>query len=141
MVTDEMLLKMMIRAYAYMRRNRDEVSNDNELMTLKTKGYSSILDLIAENDSLTQRQIAELSQMRQQSASEALASLEKRGYITRTPSPTDKRISLIHITEEGKTARTELKEQREKMAASYFGCLSKQEKESLYAILVKLVEG
>ena len=140
MVTDEMLLKMMIRAYAFMRRSPGGPSEDSDLMTLKTKGFGSILDILAEQDGISQGQIAELANIRQQSVSEALVQLEKRGSISRSPSKTDKRVTLIFLTEEGRELQKELRDRRQQMAKNFFFRLSEEEKESLYQILLKLVK-
>ncbi|MGI5326807.1 MarR family winged helix-turn-helix transcriptional regulator [Actinomadura nitritigenes] len=50
------------------------------------------------------RRIAEHRHMSRAGISKALAKLEKRGFIERTPSPADRRASLISVTEAGKAA-------------------------------------
>lgn len=50
------------------------------------------------------RRIAEDRKMSRAGISKALAKLEKRGFIVRTPSTADRRTSLISVTEEGKAA-------------------------------------
>lgn len=50
------------------------------------------------------RRIAESRKMSRAGISKALAKLEKRGFVARTPSTADRRASLISITEEGKAA-------------------------------------
>jgi hypothetical protein len=42
--------------------------------------------------------------MRPQSLGEILSKLEQKGYITRTPSDSDKRVMIIRLTDEGKNA-------------------------------------
>ncbi len=137
MVTDEMLFKMMIRSYAFMRRNPNS-EQSGDLMTMKTKGFGSILDILCENDGISSSEIAQKANIRQQSASEAIFMLEKRGYIIRKPSENDKRVTLVYITDDGKLVGKELKERRTEAAREFFGCLTASEKESLYNILYKL---
>ncbi|MDL4817788.1 MarR family winged helix-turn-helix transcriptional regulator [Actinomadura opuntiae] len=50
------------------------------------------------------RRIAEHRHMSRAGISKALAKLEKRGFIERTPSPADRRASLISVTDAGKAA-------------------------------------
>ena len=50
------------------------------------------------------RRIAEHHGMSRAGVSKVLAKLERRGYISRAPSPTDKRAALITITPEGEAA-------------------------------------
>lgn len=50
------------------------------------------------------RRIAEHLHRSRAGVSKALGKLERRGFIERTPSPTDRRASLISITESGKAA-------------------------------------
>lgn len=48
------------------------------------------------------RHIAEHHGLSRAAVSKTLAKLERRGYITRTPSPNDKRVALITVTPAGK---------------------------------------
>jgi DNA-binding MarR family transcriptional regulator len=53
----------------------------------------------AEGSRITE--LAELAQITQQSMSELVAELERRGYVERIPDPTDRRAALIRRTERG----------------------------------------
>ena len=137
MITNEVLLRLMIRAYSHMRREPSP-SSDDGLMTLKTKGFGIVLDILSNNDGISPAQIAEIASMRQQSISETLIKLEERGYIRRETCEDDKRKTLIYITDEGKITQKDLKARREQMADSFFSCLTEDERRSLYDVLVKL---
>ena len=54
------------------------------------------------------RRIAERLCMSRAGVSKTLAKLERRGFITRTPSPADRRAALVRITEAGAKAIDEL---------------------------------
>ena len=140
MVTNEMLLKTLIRACAHLRRNPEQKPDGTGRMTLKARGFGSILDVLTRRDGMTQAEIASMLDMRQQSVSEALEKLEQNGYIRREQSPENRRKVLIYVTEEGRAMQKELKARREQMADAYFSCLSEQEKDALYIILSKLNE-
>jgi DNA-binding MarR family transcriptional regulator len=53
----------------------------------------------AEGSRITE--LAELAQVTQQSMSELVAELERRGYVERIPDPTDRRAMLVRRTERG----------------------------------------
>jgi DNA-binding MarR family transcriptional regulator len=54
------------------------------------------------------RRIAERLSMSRAGVSKTLAKLERRGFITRTPSPADRRSALVRITEAGARAIDDL---------------------------------
>ena len=140
MVTNDMLFKMMIRVCAHLRREPEQKPDGNGLMTLKARGFGSILDVLTRRDGMTQAEIATTLDMRQQSVSESLEKLEKNGYIRREQSEENRRKALIYVTEEGREMQKELKARRDQMADAYFSCLSDQEKDTLFIILSKLSE-
>ncbi|HET9173170.1 MAG TPA: MarR family transcriptional regulator [Actinospica sp.] len=57
---------------------------------------------------LIARRIAERHGMSRAGVSKTLAKLERRGYISRAPSPADRRVALVTITEAGARAVDEL---------------------------------
>ena len=138
MITDDDLLRMTIRTYTYLRRYNELTSRDGQQMTVKNKGFGTILNVLEENDGISQGEIAKLADLRQQTVSEALVKLETRGLIRREQSDKDKRVSLIFITEEGRIAQREISFARNQMASKFFSSLTEEEKESLYQILMKL---
>lgn len=140
MVTNDMLLKMLIRSYAHMRRDPDRESSEKGLLTLKTRSFGTILDILAVQDGITQADIAVMRDLRQQSVSEALDKMEAHGYIRREKIKGNGRKVPIYITDEGREAQKELKAARTQMADVYFSCLSDQEKDTLFIILSKLSE-
>ena len=50
---------------------------------------------------ITAKDLSYILGIRQQSLNETLQKLEKEGYIVRTPSPKDRRVMLISLTEKG----------------------------------------
>ena len=108
MITDDDLLRMTIRTYTYLRRYNELTSIDGQHMTVKNKGFGTILNVLEENDGISQGEIAKLANLRQQTVSESLVKLEKHGFIRREQSDKDKRVSHIFITEEGRIAQREI---------------------------------
>ncbi|HUX38127.1 MAG TPA: hypothetical protein VMV44_09535, partial [Rectinemataceae bacterium] len=68
---------------------------------------------------------------------ELLAKLERQGFITRSPSESDRRVMEIHLTEEGKKAAEEPQPSEE--AEAHFGCLSEEERKNLADYLERLI--
>lgn len=97
-----------------------------------------VLIVLSEVGSITQRELTERLGVQPGSASEVIAKLEGAGYIMRTPSEMDRRTTDIELTEIGKMAALEAKEQRIKRHEEMFSCLSKDEKDMLLSLLEKI---
>lgn len=104
----------------------------------KCKGFGHILDLLSENDGLSQQQIAGILDIRPQSASEAIASMEAGGLIRREVNELDRRSCLIYITPEGKQRQAELLNERIQNAKRVLAPLNEEEKKLLLELLNKV---
>ena len=100
-------------------------------------GYGRVLDVLSKNDGLSQREIAEVLDIRPQSASEAIASMEGQGLIEKRINEQDKRSSLIYITQAGRQRQIDLRNVRIETARRMFEALNDQEKETLLSLLNK----
>lgn len=97
-----------------------------------------VLIILNETGKITQRELTERMGIQPGSASEVIAKLEEAGYVTRTPSETDRRTADIELTQEGKMSAQEATEQRNKRHEEMFSCLSEDEKNSLLLLLEKV---
>lgn len=97
-----------------------------------------VLIILNETGRITQRELTERLGIQPGSASEVIAKLEDSGYITRTPSETDRRTADIELTQTGKISAQEAAEQRNKRHEEMFSCLSDDEKNSLLLLLEKV---
>lgn len=95
-----------------------------------------VLDEIG--SSITQRELTERLGIKPGSASEVIAKLESAEYIKRTPSETDRRTANVELTETGKAAAAEAKEQRMLRHEQMFAGLSADEKNQLLNLLEKV---
>jgi len=86
-----------------------------------TRGQGRVLAVLKIKPEISMKDLSYLLAIRHQSLNELLNKLEKSGYITRTPSETDKRSIIIRITEKGKN------EQYMDMDFGIFSCLNKEE--------------
>ena len=97
--------------------------------------------LLAHEEGVRQKTIAEELKVNPSSMSEFIDRLEADGYIDRNVDPADKRATLIRLTEKGKARAFELQDERTEKLRELFGALSEEEKEELLKILEKLVGG
>lgn len=88
--------------------------------------------------SITQRELTMKLGIQPGSASEVIAKLEGAGYIRRTPSAEDRRTADIGLTDAGKAAAAEAREQRMHRHEQMFSCLAKEEKQQLLSLLEKV---
>ncbi len=100
-------------------------------------GQGRVLKLLKLKPQTTQRELAELLDMRSQSLGELLSKLEKKGYITRTQSQTDKRVVEVTLTEQGKAADTT--EENTNSSHALFSCLSDEEQRQLHDYFSRMI--
>ena len=94
--------------------------------------------LLAHEDGLRQKNIAESMHIGPSATSEFIDKLEQTGYIERRPDPDDGRATRIYLTEKGKARAYELEDERKERFAFLFTALTDEEKEQLIALLDKL---
>lgn len=75
------------------------------------KGQGRILLLLSIQPNMPTKDIAYLLNIRQQSLNESLKRLEENEYIKRTPSPEDKRIMIVNLTDKGQEKANQVKKQ------------------------------
>lgn len=136
MTKEQQLLRSLMRACASVRRHPHHP--DGHPHHAKPRGFGHILDLLTQESGISQQQIADALHIRPQSISEAIGILESRGCIRKETSPTDRRVTLIHITEEGRAHAAVLAEEHRQHAQRFFSVLTEEEKDSLLQILSKL---
>lgn len=94
-----------------------------------------LIILHEEGGHITQRELTRRLEIKPGSASEVIAKLEGAGYIRRTPDETDRRTVEIELTEEGRKAAQEARQQRIRRHEEMFSCLSEEEKNTLLSLL------
>lgn len=100
-----------------------------------------VLDVIGRfEDGVRQKTLTEELRINPSSVSEMISKLENDGYVKRTVDPTDKRATLITLTELGEARTAELSDERNERLDRAFGNLTDAEKEQLIALLEKLTE-
>ena len=90
-------------------------------------------------EGVRQKTIAEEVGINQSSASELINKLEATGYIKRNVDPSDKRATLLTLTEKGQARAAEVEDERAAMFEGIFSKLSDEEKQTLSDLLDKLL--
>ena len=88
--------------------------------------------------SITQQKLTERLGIQPESVSEVISKLENAGYIRRTQNESDRRTSVIELTEAGKVIAIEARDQRIRRRQQMFSCLSGSEKYELLSLLEKV---
>ena len=138
MSIEQELMRLMKQSHALARRKPQEGQEGQEGCQGRRRGAGHVLDLLVTSSGISQQAIAANLGIRAQSASEAIALLEERGFVRREASATDRRVTLIHITEAGRIHAADLAQERKAHAEQFFSVLSGEEKEALRALLTKL---
>lgn len=101
---------------------------------------SRLLRLIAENDGIIQRDLAEEMDVRPSSMTEMLIKMEQIGYISRRQDEKDQRIMHIFLTEEGKKAAGESVNDADRFTETMFKSLSEEEIGQMIGLTQKLCD-
>ena len=98
-----------------------------------------VLGIVLEaEDGIRQKDIAAQMHIGPSALSEMITKLEIAGYLERKVDPTDKRATLISLTEVGQARAYELQDERAERFGKLFGKLNDEEKAQLLALLEKL---
>ncbi|MBN7772292.1 MarR family winged helix-turn-helix transcriptional regulator [Clostridium aminobutyricum] len=100
-----------------------------------TRGQGRVLAILKIKPEISQKELSYLLDMTPQSLGEFLSKLEKSGYITRTPSETDRRAMMIKLTESGSEATDQ-----EFSFAKLFECLNEEEQNNLSNYLDRIIQ-
>lgn len=92
--------------YMLIRQMTEAVRNKNTSKTGPlgdtTRGRGRVLALLKQKDGVSTKDMATIMGIRVSSLNEVLGKMEKEGYVERTPSPDDRRVMLVWLTDKGK---------------------------------------
>ena len=111
------------------RRNKKQ----NPEMKSITKGQGRLIILLKRKDKISTKELSEILNISVTSLNETLNKLEQQNFIRKVPSPKDKRVLLVELTEEGRAI--EFKNHED---IDIFDTLSEDEKENLNEYLNRL---
>ena len=112
------------------RRNKKK----NPAMKSVTKGQGRLISFLKRKDNLSTKELSEILNISVTSLNETLNKLEQQGFIRKVPSPSDKRVLLVELTQKGRAL--EFKNHED---IDIFDSLSEEEKEELNDYLNRLM--
>ncbi|MCD7809905.1 MAG: MarR family transcriptional regulator [Erysipelotrichaceae bacterium] len=101
----------------------------------KKQGQGRILEILNERDTISQKELQDILNIKAGSISEILSKLQKSGKIIRYKDDNDKRKSVIQITDKGRNTITHYQNNNEDI----FFMLDDNEKEQLSYLLNKIL--
>jgi len=84
-------------------------------------GWMTIAMIAKAPEPMSQRALADLVGVEGPSMVSMLDRLEREGLVTRAPSPTDRRVKLVHLTEAGTALYKQVKEQANAVRGALLG--------------------
>ncbi|MER1996982.1 MAG: MarR family transcriptional regulator [Arthrobacter sp.] len=84
------------------------------------------------------KDLADRLRIAPRSATEVVDQLEAKNLVQRGPDPSDRRATLITLTEQGAGMRSKVREDRARQADEYFAVLSEEDRAGLERILAQL---
>lgn len=133
---DMELYEKLSRLQWLMQRSRLKNHAKNGPMGDPTRGQGRVLAMLKIQPEISSKDLAYLLGIRQQSLNELLNKLEKKEYVTRVPSETDRRVMLVRLTEKGKQAQEPNGESDD---TGIFDCLSPEEREQFNEYLDRII--
>lgn len=101
-------------------------------------GQSRLLTIVAENDGITQRELAEILDVRPSSLTAMVGKMEQFGFVERKQDDKDQRVMHIYITDSGREVETKSKSVIQELVDSIFKNLSDEEIEQMLTITEKI---
>lgn len=131
---DMELLSKLARLERLLHREQGRMHRKGHLMADTSRGQGRILAMLKIKEGISTKELSYLLGIRVSSLNETLAKMERNGYVSRRPSPEDKRISVIYLTEKGHNENLEHTE-----APTVFDCFSEEEKDIFSGYLDRLI--
>ena len=89
---------------------------------------------------MSQKEMQEKLDIQSGSMSELINKLENKKFIIRLKDNYDRRKVILHLTEEGRRDVERYRQEYQNQMTHYFDILDQDEKETLYEILIKLLD-
>lgn len=131
------IFEQLIRLEWLLHRYHLQNHRDHGPMGDPHRGQGRVLALLKLKPEISQKELSDILDIRAQSLGELLSKLERSGYITRTPSPADRRVMEIRLTDEGREASG--REDGQPDADGLFGCLNEEEQAALSGYLGRVI--
>lgn len=132
------LMEKMHRFISLMRRTAHFHHRQDETSFSTHHAQGRLLSLIFSKQSISQKELVDLLDIRPSSLSELLKKLESKELIERTPSEQDKRNMTVTLTAQGKSIVEQMERSRTDFEENVFKMLSAEERETFASLLDKI---
>ncbi len=112
---------------------------------LKNKGFpdfasshGNILFQLSVNEKMTMGDLSEKINRDKSTTTVLVRKLEKEGFITGDPAPSDKRSRIIYLTENGKQFNKTARELSQELLGTFYKGFSEEEKENFFHTLLRI---
>ncbi|MDQ2836064.1 MAG: MarR family transcriptional regulator [Actinomycetota bacterium] len=102
--------------------------------------HARVLSVLSRHGTMRLSEVAQHLRIAPRSTTEVVDALESRGLIERRPDPSDRRATLVVLTQAGAEIANEFKQARSVEAEAYFEPLTAADRDELTRILRKLVD-
>ena len=114
---------------------------------LKNKGFpdfasshGNILFQLSINEKMTMGELSEKINRDKSTTTVLVRKLEKEGFITGDPAPSDKRSRIIYLTEKGKQFNSTARQLSKELLDTFYKDFTEEEKISFFSALIKIKE-
>mgnify|MGYP000205122312 CR=1 FL=1 len=114
-----------------------------KLSNIIPKGHGSqgrVLKIVTSHDGISQKDLGRIMDIQPGSLSELIAKLEKSGLIHKEPDDNDKRLQMVYATDAGRKAFNDIKSEGAEEGKDFFDMLEESEKDTLLALLDKILK-
>lgn len=101
-------------------------------------GQGFLLSILMQEDGVSQKELVERMDIRPSSLGELVDKLERQGCVERRPDETDRRVTRVFLTEQGRAFSADIATRRRERHEQMFAGLSEEEQAQLLALLQKL---
>jgi DNA-binding MarR family transcriptional regulator len=101
---------------------------------------AEVLFVLHERGPLVQRELSQALRCTPRYVTGLVDGLQAQGWVARSPHPTDRRATLVSLTERGTAAAARMHAEREESAAALFGDVAKDDLETFVAVLDQVLD-
>jgi DNA-binding MarR family transcriptional regulator len=111
---------------------------------LEERGLSTaraeVLFVLHQREPMVQRELSQVLRCTPRHVTGLIDLLEAQGWVTRSPHPTDRRATLVSLTEQGAAAAAHMHAERQEAAAALFGDVPADELATFVAVLDQVLD-
>jgi DNA-binding MarR family transcriptional regulator len=101
---------------------------------------AEVLFVLHERGPLVQRELSQVLRCTPRYVTGLIDALEAQGWVARRPHPTDRRATLVSLTERGTAAAARMHAERQESAAALFGDVAADDLETFVAVLDRVLD-